>query len=91
MNQGTEKLLYLLGGVALGSLAVLALSNKNTNLKPILTGLASGVLDLKDKAAGAVQRGKEDLSDFMAEVEHARANKNETEKDSVPPSPSPSA
>lgn len=86
MNQGTEKLLYLLGGVALGSLAVLALSNRNNNLRPILTDLASGALDLKDKTIGAVQRGKEDLTDFMAEVEHARANKTAKEKESPEPS-----
>jgi hypothetical protein len=87
MNQGTEKLLYLLGGVALGSLAVLALSNRNNNLRPILTDLASGALDLKDKTIGAVQRGKEDLTDFMAEVEHARATKNQAEKEPTPSSP----
>ena len=34
-------------------------------------------MDLRDKAAGAFQRTKEDLGDFMAEVEHARAAKAE--------------
>ena len=39
--------------------------------------LTANAMDLRDKAAGAFQRTKEDLGDFMAEVEHARAAKAE--------------
>lgn len=77
MNESTQKLLLLLGGVALGSLGILALSKNETTLRPTLTNLAAGALDLRDKALGTLQRTKEDMGDFMAEVEHARTAKAE--------------
>ncbi|WP_028318085.1 hypothetical protein [Desulfobulbus elongatus] len=79
MNESTQNLLIFLGGVALGSLAVLALSKNKEGLRPALADLTANALDLRDKAAGAFQRTKEDLSDFMAEVEHARAEKGEAQ------------
>lgn len=77
MNESTQKLLLFLGGVALGSLGVIALSKKDANLRPAMTNLAAGAMDLRDKALGTLQRTKEDLGDFLAEVEHARAAKAE--------------
>lgn len=76
MNENFKGLLYFLGGVAVGALGVVALSKNKLELKPALTDLAAGAMDLKEKVACVVERAKEDVSDFMAEVEHARhANK----------------
>jgi hypothetical protein len=55
------------------------LTKESTALRPGLAGLAAGALDLRDKAIGAVQCAKEDISDFMAEVEYARAVNAEQE------------
>lgn len=77
MNDSTQKLLLLLGGVALGSLGVIALSRKPDSLRPTLTKLTADALDLRDKAVGSIQRTREDVSDFIAEVEHARTAKAE--------------
>jgi hypothetical protein len=79
MNESTEKLLLLLGGAALGSLAVLVLSKSSSTMRPTMTNLAAGALDLRDAALGTLQRTKEDIGDFMAEVEHARNVKAEQE------------
>ncbi|WP_310601402.1 hypothetical protein [Desulfobulbus sp.] len=79
MNESTQNLLIFLGGVALGSLTVLALSKNKEGLRPALAGLTANALDLRDKAAGAIQRTKEDLGDFMAEVEHARTEKADSQ------------
>jgi hypothetical protein len=79
MSESTEKLLLFLGGAVMGSLAVVALTKESTALRPGLAGLAAGALDLRDKAIGAVQCAKEDISDFMAEVEYARAVNAEQE------------
>jgi hypothetical protein len=81
MNESTKNLLLFLGGAAVGSLAVLALSKNTTTMRPALADLASGALDLRDKAMGALQRTKEDVSDFMAEVDYARAVKAEQQND----------
>lgn len=81
MNESTQKLLLFLGGVALGSLGVYALSKNSGNLRPTLTKLTADALDLRDKAMGTLQRTKEDVSDFMAEVEHARTAKAEQQTD----------
>lgn len=78
MNESTQNMLIFLGGIAVGSLAVLALSKNKEGLRPALADLTANVLDLRNKAAGAFQRTKEDLGDFMAEVEHARAAKEAT-------------
>ncbi|MDO9584603.1 MAG: hypothetical protein Q7J24_16080 [Desulfomicrobium sp.] len=77
MNGYPQKLLLFLGGVAIGSLATIALSRNSETLRPAVTELAAGALNLRDKAVGALHRTKEDVSDFMAEVEHARASKAE--------------
>ncbi|TBV83381.1 MAG: hypothetical protein EYX74_01000 [Desulfobulbaceae bacterium] len=78
MNDVTEKILLFLGGAAMGSLAFIALSKKDpADLRPALVGLTAGALELRDKAAGILQRTQEDVSDFFAEVEHARATKAE--------------
>ena len=79
MNESTQKLLLFLGGLALGSLGVVALSKKDASLRPAMTNLAAGAMDLRDKAMGTIQRTKEDVSDFLAEVEHARTVKAEQE------------
>jgi hypothetical protein len=79
MSEATEKLLLFIGGAVMGSLAVVALTKESTALRPGLAGLAAGALDLRDKAIGAVQCAKEDISDFMAEVEYARAANAEQE------------
>ena len=76
MNESTQNLLIFLGGIAVGSLAVLTLSKNKDGLRPALADLTANAMDLRDKA-GAFQRTKEDLGDFMAEVEHARAAKAE--------------
>jgi hypothetical protein len=77
MNGSTEKLLLVLGGAVLGSLGVLAFSKNSGNLRPTLTKLTADALDLRDKAVGTIQRTKEDVSDFIAEVDHARNAKAE--------------
>lgn len=88
MGDATEKLLLVLGGAALGSLAVLGLSKGNTeNLRPALAEMAAGSLNLRDKALGAVQRVRENASDFMAEVEYARAVKSGEQIETVEPAP----
>lgn len=56
---------------------MLTLSKNKDGLRPALADLTANAMDLRDKAAGAFQRTKEDLGDFMAEVEHARAAKAE--------------
>jgi hypothetical protein len=81
MNESTQNLLIFLGGIAVGSLAVLALSKNKDGLRPALADLTANALDLRDKAAGAFQRSREDLGDFMAEVEHARASREATSAD----------
>ncbi len=73
MSDSSQNLLFFIGGIALGSLAVFALSKNNDGTRPALADLAAGALDLRDKAVGTLQRSKEDLSDFLSEVEHARA------------------
>jgi hypothetical protein len=72
MNESTQKLLLFLGGAALGSLTVMALSKGSSTMRPTMANLAAGAMDLRDAAMGTLQRTKEDISDFMAEVEHAR-------------------
>ncbi len=51
---------------------MLTLSKNKDGLRPALADLTANAMDLRDKAAGAFQRTKEDLGDFMAEVEEAR-------------------
>lgn len=87
MNESTQNLLIFLGGVAVGSLAVLALSKNKDGLRPALTDLTAGAFDLRDKAAGAFQRTREDLGDFLAEVEHARAAKAEPQAEKTEEQP----
>lgn len=82
MNESTQKVLLFLGGLALGSLGAAMLSRHSSSLRPAMTGLTAGALELRDKAVGVLQRTKEDVSDFMAEVEYARASRaGETESE----------
>lgn len=76
MSDTSQNLLFLVGGIAIGSLAVLALSKDKTSTRPALAGLAADALDFRDKAVTTFQRSKEDMADFMAEVEHARATRS---------------
>ena len=55
MNESTQNVLIFLGGIAVGSLAVLALSKNKDGLRPTLADLTANALDLRDKAAGAFQ------------------------------------
>lgn len=75
MNESTQKVLLFLGGLALGTLGASMLNKHSSSLRPAMTGLTAGALELRDKAVGMLQRTKEDVSDFMAEVEYARTAK----------------
>lgn len=76
MNESSQKILLFLGGVALGSLATMVLAKHSDRLRPAVAEVAAGAMNMRDKAVGALQRAKEDVSDFMAEVEHARSAQN---------------
>lgn len=75
MNESSQKLLFFLGGVALGSLAAMAVSKNSDKLRPMVAEVAAGAMNVRDKAVGALARTKEDVSDFIAEVEYARSSK----------------
>ncbi len=81
MSDSTQNLMFFVGGIALGGLAVFALSKNSDGTRPALADLAAGALDLRDKAATTLQRSKEDLSDFLSEVEHARAMRSAHQPD----------
>lgn len=84
MNDSTQKILLFLGGLALGSLGAAMLNKQSGSLRPAMAGLTAGALELRDKAVGMLQRTKEDVSDFMAEVEYARAAKAEESEPAKP-------
>ena len=77
MNESSQKALLFLGGLALGSLATMALSRNSDKVRPVLAEVAAGAMNLRDRAVGKLQRTKEDMSDFMAEVEYARSAKSQ--------------
>jgi len=51
-------------------------------LHTVVAEVAAVAMNMRDKAVCALQRAKEDVSDFMAEVEHARSVQNK-ESDKV--------
>jgi hypothetical protein len=80
MNESSQKLLFFLGGVALGSLAAMTVARNSEKLRPVVAEVAAGAMNMRDKAVGALARTKEDVSDFMAEVEYARSAKKKGAK-----------
>ncbi|WP_243312563.1 hypothetical protein [Fundidesulfovibrio agrisoli] len=78
MNIDSKSTFLFLGGAALGALAAYALTRENSALKPVLTDLMAGGLNLKEKFQGVVEHAKENLDDLMAEAEHARKSREAT-------------
>ncbi len=80
MNPSMQKLLLFLGGVAVGAFAASTLRDQKSGVRPALAGAMAGAMNVRDKAMGALERTREDVSDFMAEVENVRVNKEENTK-----------
>ena len=81
MNQTTKYGLIFLGGIVVGALGAAAVSRGNLNVKPLVSDLLAGGLELKDKVA--VEGIKEDVSDVVAEAqvknEQRKASKEQAE------------
>jgi hypothetical protein len=76
MNSTMNKLLIFVGGAAVGALATSAFTSQR-GVRPALANVAAGAMDVRDKALGALERTREDVGDFMAEVEHARQTRQQ--------------
>jgi hypothetical protein len=75
MNENMKIGLFFVLGVAAGALGAVAVSRGNLNLKPALAGLMAGGMELRDKAAAAFERAREEVEDVVAEAEHLRTDK----------------
>lgn len=71
MNEGLKYGLFFLGGVALGSLGVVAVSRGKLDIKPLATDLIGKGLDAKDAIMAKVETAKENMEDLMAEARQA--------------------
>ncbi|HBC70029.1 MAG: hypothetical protein IJ164_07595 [Duodenibacillus sp.] len=83
MNQTTKYGLIFLGGIVVGALGAAAVSRGNLNVKPLVSDLLAGGLELKDKVMAGVEGIKEDVSDVVAEAqvknEQRKASKEQAE------------
>ena len=77
MNQNVKYGLFFLGGVALGALGAVVVTRGKLDVKPLATNLLSSGIDLREKALAAVESGKEDIADVVAEAQVKSQEKRE--------------
>lgn len=58
-------------GIALGAVGAMLLSKNSNEVKKAFSTLLSHGMDLKDKAASAMDTAKENMEDMAAEARHA--------------------
>ncbi|MBO4335506.1 MAG: hypothetical protein J5846_06695 [Desulfovibrio sp.] len=78
MNDGLKCGLFLVAGMALGALSVVALSKGKLDFRPVASDLISRGLDVKDALAGKLEAMKEDLEDIAAAARQ-KSDKRKTE------------
>lgn len=88
MSDGTKLLLTFLGGAVAGAAGLAALNRNKLDfghMKPLMTGLMSKSMVMKDAVMSRMESMKEDLEDMAAEardqVDQARMDENAAHAD----------
>jgi hypothetical protein len=69
MNNTTKYGLIFLGGLVVGALGATAISRGNLRVKPLLSDVLAGGMELKDKVMAGVEGIREDMADVVADAQ----------------------